>query len=68
MSYNNLERIINDNFEKKEKVGPKSDKKLVKAINETINLVDSGKIRVANKRNGSWVVNQWIKKAIFVEF
>ena len=63
-----LEKIINESFEKKEKVGPKSDKKLVKAINETINLVDSGKIRVANKLSGSWVVNQWIKKAILLSF
>ena len=68
MSYNNLEKIINENFEKKEKVGPKSDKKLVKAINETINLVDNGKIRVANKLNGNWIVNQWIKKAILLSF
>ena len=68
MSYNKLENIINESFEKKEKVSSKSDKKLVKAINETINLVDSGKIRVANKVSGSWVVNQWIKKAILLSF
>ena len=63
-----LEKTINDNFEIKEKVSPKSDKKLVKAINETINLIDSGKIRVANKINGTWEVNQWIKKAILLSF
>ena len=68
MSYDKLEQIINLSFEKKEKVDPKSDKKLIKAINDTINLVDSGKIRVANKQNGSWVVNQWIKKAILLSF
>ena len=68
MSYDKLEKIINDSFEKKEKVSPKSDKKLIKAINETINLVDSGKIRVANKTNGNWIVNQWIKKAILLSF
>ena len=68
MSYSKLEQIINLSFEKKENVGPKSDKKLIKSINETINLVDSGKIRVANKQNGSWVVNQWIKKAILLSF
>ena len=43
MSYDKLEKIINESFEKKEKITPKSDKKLVQAINETINLVDSGK-------------------------
>ena len=68
MSYDNLEKIINKNFETKEKVGPKSDKKLVEAINETIDLVDSGKIRVANKINDGWIVNQWIKKAILLNF
>ena len=68
MSYAKLEKIINESFEKKEKVNPKSDKKLIKAINETINLVDSGKIRVANKKNGNWIVNQWIKKAILLSF
>ena len=68
MSYNKLEKIINESFEKKEKIGSKSDKKLLKAITETINLVDSGKIRVANKINGSWIVNQWIKKAILLSF
>ena len=68
MSYDKLEQIINLSFEKKEKVGPKSDKKLIKAINETINLVDGGKIRVANKQNGNWIVNQWIKKAILLSF
>ena len=45
MSYDKLEQIINLSFEKKEKVDPKSDKKLIKAINDTINLVDSGKIK-----------------------
>ena len=68
MSNEKLEKIINESFKKKKKIGPKSDKKLIKAINETINLVDSGKIRVASKQNGSWVVNQWIKKAILLSF
>jgi 2,3,4,5-tetrahydropyridine-2-carboxylate N-succinyltransferase len=52
----------------KNEINAKSDKKIIKAINETIELVDSGKIRVANKIGGSWVVNQWIKKAILLSF
>ena len=61
MKTDKLEKIINISFEKKEKVSPKSDKKILKAIKDTIDLVDAGKIRVANKINGSWAVNQWIK-------
>ena len=68
MNLDKLENIINDSFKIKEKVGPNSNKKLVKAINETIDLVDTGKIRVANKINGTWIVNQWIKKAILLSF
>ena len=32
MNYDKLEKIINISFEKKEKVGPKSDKKLIKVL------------------------------------
>ena len=35
MVYSKLEKIINESFEIKEKISPRSDKKLVKAINET---------------------------------
>ena len=68
MNTDKLQKIINQNFDQKGKINPKSDKKIIKAINETIELVDSGKIRVANKIDGSWVVNQWIKKAILLSF
>ena len=40
MKLDKLENIINDSFEIKEKIGPKSDKKLIKAINETIDLAN----------------------------
>ena len=42
MSYDKLKKIINENFEKKEKVGPKSDKKLVKAMRSGNQLVING--------------------------
>jgi 2,3,4,5-tetrahydropyridine-2-carboxylate N-succinyltransferase len=42
--------------------------KLKSAVEQIINQVDSGTIRVAEKISGSWVVNQWIKKAILLYF
>ena len=65
MKLDKLEKTINESFEIKEKVGPKSDKKLIKAINETINLVDAGKIRVANKINGHGLLINGLKKQSF---
>ncbi|MDC0472886.1 2,3,4,5-tetrahydropyridine-2,6-dicarboxylate N-succinyltransferase [Pelagibacteraceae bacterium] len=68
MNLNELEKIINDTFERKDRVNTNSDKSIIDAINETIELTDQGKIRVAEKKNGSWKINQWIKKAILLSF
>lgn len=38
------------------------------AVNETIAALDRGEIRVAEPRDGEWVVNQWIKQAIMLYF
>lgn len=40
-----------------------------KAIEETLSLLDSGLIRVAQPdENGTWVVNEWVKKAVVLYF
>ena len=68
MKLDELEKIIVEAFEDKEKISENSDKKILDAINETIELTDSGNIRVAEKKNGIWSVNQWVKKAILLSF
>src|SRR3990172_7947056 len=37
-------------------------------IDETIRLLDAGELGVAEKRDGNWVVNEWVKKAILLYF
>lgn len=37
-------------------------------ISSVIGLIDSGSLRIAEKKNGSWQVNQWAKKAILLYF
>jgi len=50
------------------------NRKLVKeteysdAINKIIELLDKGKIRIAEKQDKDWVVNQWVKKAVVLYF
>ena len=68
MNLSELEKKINESFENKDKINTNSDKSIISAIKETIELTDQGKIRVAEKKNGSWVINQWIKKAILLSF
>jgi 2,3,4,5-tetrahydropyridine-2,6-dicarboxylate N-succinyltransferase len=45
-----------------------SDKEVRTVIEETISLLDQGKIRVAEKIGSGWIVHQWIKKAVILYF
>ena len=38
------------------------------AVHETLSLLDSGKVRVAEKVDGEWIVHQWLKKAVLLSF
>ena len=68
MNLISFEKTIDEAWKNKGKVNPKSNKKLIKVINQTIDLLDSGKIRVAEIKDNEWIVNQWIKKAILLSF
>jgi 2,3,4,5-tetrahydropyridine-2-carboxylate N-succinyltransferase len=64
-----LEKIINDAFEQRAEITPANVSAEIRdAVEETINLLDSGTLRVAEKVNGDWVVNQWLKKAVLLSF
>ena len=67
MNLEKIEKTINEAFENKEKIDT-SDKDLNDIVRETVDLLDNGKIRVAEKKGGKWQVNQWIKKAILLSF
>ena len=68
MKQDELEKVINEAFDNRQNISNKSDKKILDAISETINLTDSGIVRVANKMKDVWTVNQWVKKAILLSF
>ena len=68
MNKNELEKIINSAFENKQNINEKSEKEIINAIDQTIELTDKGELRVAEKKNGSWKVNQCVKKAILLSF
>ena len=64
----NIEKIINDAWENKEKINSESDELIINAINQIIENLDQGKLRVAEKIDGSWTTHQYIKKAIMLSF
>ncbi|MGR9072414.1 MAG: 2,3,4,5-tetrahydropyridine-2,6-dicarboxylate N-succinyltransferase [Gammaproteobacteria bacterium] len=64
-----LETIINDAFEQRSDITPASVSAEIRdAVEAAINLLDSGKARVAEKTGGAWAVNQWLKKAVLLSF
>jgi len=64
-----IQTTINEAFEHRADITPRSVDTLVRdAVNETIDQLDRGEIRVAEKRDGDWVVNEWVKKAVLLSF
>ena len=59
---------IEQAFENIESINSSSDSGIISVINETIKNLDSGKIRVAEKNNNDWIINQWVKKSILLYF
>lgn len=60
-----LKIIIEDAWENRELL---KEDKATKAIREVIDLLDSGKLRVAEPTNEGWQVNEWVKKAVVLYF
>jgi 2,3,4,5-tetrahydropyridine-2-carboxylate N-succinyltransferase len=68
MNNKEIEKTIEEAWNKKDQINKNSDQKIIDVINQTINDLDSGKVRVAEKINGSWVTHQYLKKAIMLSF
>src|ERR1043165_6690431 len=64
-----LAKIIDEAFEQRDKIGPKTKGAVRKAVNSALELLDSGQARVAERGpGGKWQVNQWLKKAVLLSF
>jgi 2,3,4,5-tetrahydropyridine-2-carboxylate N-succinyltransferase len=64
-----IQSIIEEAFERRADITPRSVETHVKeAVGEAIDLLDSGKARVAEQRDGDWLVNEWLKKAVLLSF
>ncbi|MCK5091469.1 MAG: 2,3,4,5-tetrahydropyridine-2,6-dicarboxylate N-succinyltransferase [Gammaproteobacteria bacterium] len=64
-----MQNIIEQAFEHRADITPRTvDTQLKETVKEAIELLDSGKARVAEKKDGDWVVNQWLKKAVLLYF
>ncbi|MBB5190529.1 2,3,4,5-tetrahydropyridine-2-carboxylate N-succinyltransferase [Silvimonas terrae] len=65
----NLQSVIETAFENRAEINPGNATAEVRdAVNEAINGLDKGLWRVAEKVDGQWQTNQWLKKAVLLSF
>jgi 2,3,4,5-tetrahydropyridine-2-carboxylate N-succinyltransferase len=69
MSNAQLETAIEAAWEARDTITPATSGETREAIEDTLNALDSGTLRVAEPRaDGNWHVNQWAKKAVLLSF
>jgi 2,3,4,5-tetrahydropyridine-2-carboxylate N-succinyltransferase len=64
-----LKDTIEAAFERSAELTPSSAPQEVRtAVERVLNQLDAGEVRVAEKIDGNWVVNEWVKKAVLLSF
>ena len=56
-----LETEIEAGWAQVQSLSPETKGPIRTAVHETLALLDSGKVRVAEKVDGEWVVHPWLK-------
>jgi 2,3,4,5-tetrahydropyridine-2-carboxylate N-succinyltransferase len=73
MSAADLEKTIDEAFDKRDGIGPTTKGPVRDAVEAALDLLDRGEVRVAERAadgpaKGTWHVNQWLKKAVLLSF
>lgn len=63
-----LQTIIEAGWESRDGVNAGTQGELRDAVEAALAGLDDGRFRVAEKRDGGWQVNQWLKKAVLLSF
>ena len=63
-----LRKIIDEAWESRDEVSPAAKGELRDAVEAALDGLDTGHYRIAEKRDGAWAVQQWLKKAVLLSF
>ncbi|MFB9949954.1 2,3,4,5-tetrahydropyridine-2,6-dicarboxylate N-succinyltransferase [Rhizobium puerariae] len=67
--FSSLEKTIETAFDNRDSVTVSTKGEVRDAVEEALSLLDGGKARVASRgADGTWTVNQWLKKAVLLSF
>jgi 2,3,4,5-tetrahydropyridine-2-carboxylate N-succinyltransferase len=68
MSFAAIEKTIDAAWEARDGVNLQTKGEIRDAVEAALEALDGGKLRVAEKKDGVWAVNQWLKKAVLLSF
>ncbi|MDP3315307.1 MAG: 2,3,4,5-tetrahydropyridine-2,6-dicarboxylate N-succinyltransferase [Devosia sp.] len=69
MSHADLAQTIDAAWEARAEINANTQGAVREAVNEALNLLDRGQVRVAERQAPTeWTVNQWLKKAVLLSF
>ena len=68
MSHAALQTTIETAFEQAGTITVETRGEVREAVDTALNLLDRGELRVAEKSGDSWIVHQWLKKAVLLSF
>jgi 2,3,4,5-tetrahydropyridine-2-carboxylate N-succinyltransferase len=68
MSHADLQSTIEAAWDARDSISFTTTGAVREAVETSLDLLDKGQARVAEKRDGAWVVNQWLKKAVLLSF
>ena len=68
MSQHALQQPIEDLWEQRESLSSATGGKARTAVEEALDLLDTGAERVAEPTGTGWRVHQWLKKAVLLSF
>jgi 2,3,4,5-tetrahydropyridine-2-carboxylate N-succinyltransferase len=68
MSHADLEALIDKAFDDRDNINTSTTGEVRDGVAAALDLLDSGKARVAERQGDGWVVNQWLKKAVLLSF
>ncbi len=68
MNTSELSRTIDAAWDDRAAISPATRGAVRDGVNDALNLLDSGVLRVAEKQGTEWVTHQWLKKAVLLSF
>ena len=64
----NIQNIIMDAFQNRDAIGAQTTGEVRDSVDYALRMLDAGEWRIAEKIDGNWQVNEWLKMAILLSF